>query len=251
RILSKDTHYVMALAFARAGYLVVNVDYRLAPRDPYPAAVQDCAEAYGWVLDHVERHGGDPSRMAVAGESAGANLVSALVAMCCYPRPEPWAEAVFRRDAVPRAWLPYCGLLQVTDCERFRRNKPTLSTFINDRLMEVPHAYLGERPSIDTSLADPLLMFEQAEPIRPLPPCFATVGTADPLLDDTRRLGRALEARGSLAEVRFYPGEIHAFHAFVWRKAARRCWRDTYRFLDEHLPARGGHRAPNPVHPGA
>ena len=84
-------------------------------------------------------------------------------------------------------------------------------------------------------LADPLCFFERGpEPARPVPPFFLPVGTKDPLLDDTRRLARALRAMGVSAEEEYYPGEIHAFHAFVMRAAARKCWGDTFAFLARH-----------------
>jgi acetyl esterase len=70
---------------------------------------------------------------------------------------------------------------------------------------------------------------------RPLPPFFAPVGTRDPLLDDTRRLEKALAALDVPCEARYYPGGIHAFHALVWDPAARRCWRDALAFLDRHM----------------
>jgi acetyl esterase len=70
---------------------------------------------------------------------------------------------------------------------------------------------------------------------RPLPAFFAPVGTRDPLLDDTRRLEKALTNLGVPVEARYYPGGIHAFHAMVWDPAARRCWRDALAFLDRAL----------------
>ena len=57
--LSKDTHWVMGLAFASRGYMVVNASYRLAPRHPYPAALEDASAAYCWTARHVESLGGD------------------------------------------------------------------------------------------------------------------------------------------------------------------------------------------------
>ena len=84
------------------------------------------------------------------------------------------------------------------------------------------------------------MLFERGHaPERPLPPCFATVGTADPLLDDTRRLSHALTGLGAECETHYYPRGVHAFHAMVWNDQARRCWRDTYRFLDRHIPTDG------------
>ena len=78
RLLSKDTHWVMGLAFARQGYLVFNINYRLAPQHPFPAAIDDVCAAYGWVAENAAQYGGDVGRLALAGESAGANLVTAL-----------------------------------------------------------------------------------------------------------------------------------------------------------------------------
>ncbi|MGB5413592.1 MAG: alpha/beta hydrolase, partial [Polyangiales bacterium] len=62
-LLSKNTHWLMGLAFARAGYLVFNVDYRLAPEHPYPAAVSDVCAALEWASEHAEAYGGDLSRL--------------------------------------------------------------------------------------------------------------------------------------------------------------------------------------------
>ena len=73
-MLSKDTHHFMAMAFARRGYLVFNVNYRLAPKHPYPAALEDVSLAYRWTVEHAAEFGGDTSRLVLAGESAGANV---------------------------------------------------------------------------------------------------------------------------------------------------------------------------------
>jgi acetyl esterase len=240
RILSKDTHWIMGLAFARRGYLVFNISYRLAPRHPFPAALEDVCAALEWVRANAARCGGDLERIAFAGESAGANLVTALTVATSYARPEPWARAAFKSGIRPRAVIAACGLLQVTDTHRFRRRWPHLRSFINDRLLEVEDAYVGD-PARHLpgalELANPLLLFERGEqPLRPLPPFFAPCGTKDPLLDDTRRLQAALGTLGVECEARFYPGELHAFHALVFRPNARRCWKHTYRFLERYLP---------------
>jgi acetyl esterase len=238
RFLSKDTHWIMALSFARAGYLVINVSYRLAPRHPFPAAVEDVAEAWQWMLAHAAEYGGDLSRIAVAGESAGANLAMGLTLSTCYRRSEPHARAVFDAGVVPRACLPMCGMLQVSDAARFSRRRK-LSRFIADRIDEVANAYLyghDQTTPEELELADPLRVVERGDkPDRPLPPFFAAVGTADPLLDDTRRLEAALKKAGVENEVHYYPREPHAFHAIVFRKPARECWKATFRFLKRTL----------------
>jgi acetyl esterase len=239
RLLSKDTHWVMGLAFARRGYLVFNINYRLAPEHPFPAAIDDVCAAYGWVAENAAQYGGDVGRLALAGESAGANLVTSLAVATSYARPEPWAKVAWDASARPRAVVAACGVLQVTDPERFRRRKAHLSPFVHDRIQEVYNAYIGsgrERGD-DLDLADPLLVIERAAPERPLPPFYAPVGTRDPLLDDTRRLKAALDRHGVPCEASYYEGELHAFHAAVFRPNARRCWRETYAFLERHLGA--------------
>jgi acetyl esterase len=242
RILSKDTHWVMALAFARRGYQVFNINYRLAPRHRFPAAVEDACAAYAWLAENARAWDVDPSRVVLAGESAGANLVTALAVASSFQRDEPWARAVYDAPLRPRAVLPYCGILQVSDSERFWRRKPTLSTFLRDRIMEVCESYLGrdEHSQSLLHLANPLLFLESEDaPHRPLPPFFAPVGTADPILDDTRRLKAALDRRGVTCETRYYVGEVHAFHALIFRPNARRCWQHTFEFLERHLQGDG------------
>jgi acetyl esterase len=235
RMLSKESHWVMGLAFARSGYLVANINYRLAPRNPFPAAIEDACAAATWLHKHAAAYGGDPSRLVVAGESAGANLATSVALACAYRRPEPYARAVFDAGVHPRAVLASCGVLQVSSPERFwkRRRMPA---WLRDRLQEVTDCYLsGSRLQYpgELDLADPLVALERAEPPqRPLPPFYAVVGTRDPLLDDTRRLKAALDRMQVPCEAIYYPGEVHAFHALIWRSVARRCWRDTFKFLE-------------------
>ncbi len=242
RILSKDSHWIMALAFARRGYTVFNISYRLAPQDPFPAAVEDTCAAYAWMAEHGHEYGADLSRLVLAGESAGGNLVTSLTLAACFRRDEPYARAVFDTGVVPRLTLPACGMLQVTDPGRVRRRKPQLSSWVEDRVLEVSGHYLSGPALADPrtiDLADPLLVLERdEEPARPLPPFFASVGTRDPLLDDTRRLGHALKRRGVAHDVRYYPGELHAFQALVFRPNAKLCWKDTFAFVDKHLPGK-------------
>jgi len=238
RSLSKDTHWLMALVFARRGYLVFNIDYRLAPRFKYPAGPADVCRAYDWVVRHAEEHGGDPTRIVLAGESAGANLVTTAAIAACYDRPEAWTRPIRRSGVMPRAVLPMCGMLQVTDPERLTRGR-SLPVWTADALFSCTGDYLpdGLESGVPASeLADPLLWLERGvRPDRPLPPFYAAAGTRDPLLADSLRLGRALAALDVPHRVESYEGEVHAFHALIWRPAARACWKSQVRFLEEVL----------------
>jgi acetyl esterase len=126
-----------------------------------------------------------------------------------------------------------CGLLQVSDPGRFARRRP-LPWWVDSTLHDISRAYLGASEACE--LADPLLILEQAQPAqRALPAIFAFAGTKDPVLDDTRRLAHALARLKVHHAVHYYPGELHAFHALVFREAARHCWRAHFAFLEATL----------------
>src|SRR5262249_10923996 len=147
------------------------------------------------------RFGGDPERIVLAGESAGANLVTSLAIAAAWRRPEPFARAVYDSGIQLRAVLPACGMLQASDGARFAR-KRRLPFFIADRITEVSTGYLAGADASrqgGLELADPVVVLEKATGAqeRPLPPMFTFVGTKDPVLDDTRRLHAALTKLGT------------------------------------------------------
>jgi acetyl esterase len=240
-ILSKETHWIMALAFARRGFVVFNMNYRLAPANKYPAAIEDVCRAYAWLARNAELYGGDPERTILAGESAGANLVTSLSLATSYERPEPWARAAFEAGVQPRVVIPACGIHQVSDTQRFSRRRPYPDWLVR-QLAGIERAYLGRvEPTHDRffDLADPLVALERGEPpARPLPRYLIGCGTKDPLLDDSRRLAAAVEKLGATSKLLVYPGEVHAFHAFVWRENARDYWQQCHGFLRESLETR-------------
>ncbi len=235
---SKETHFFIGHRFANAGFVLFNVNYRLAPRHKFPAALEDVSEALRWVHDNAARFGGDPGRLVLAGESAGANLVTSLAVACASPRPEPWARALFDAGVAPKAVIAACGILHVSQASRLGA-KPHLGPIARRVLSLLPHAYVDlRRPwsAGELDLLDPLRIFESEHSfLRPLPGFFLPVGTEDPLIDDTRRMAEALTRRAIPHEVRYYSGELHAFHFMFWRRASRRCWAETFRFIDRQL----------------
>ena len=74
-----------------AGVIIVSVEYRLAPEHPYPAALEDTLAAFDWVAAHAHEWGGDASRLALGGDSAGANLAAVTANRLCA---EPGADAL-------------------------------------------------------------------------------------------------------------------------------------------------------------
>lgn len=236
RILSKDSHWMFGYGFAQQGYLVVNINYRLAPKDPFPAAVEDVAEALTWVLDNAEKEGGDLSRLAYAGESAGANLILSMMIAGAWQRPEPYAQRIYERNPQPKVVLPACGMLQVSQAERYLAQEG-LPAWVRSRIKSVCESYLPDSTgdSDRFALADPLVFLETAAaPSRSLPAICAVCGTADPVRADTHRLKDALQRFDTPSEVPFYEGQGHAFHAFIWKEQAKRAWADQLDFLKTH-----------------
>jgi acetyl esterase len=241
-ILSKDTHWMFGLLLAQRGFLVASIDYRLAPKHPFPAALTDASDALVWLVRNAAAWGGDPERLIYAGESAGGNLALSLAIAGCWERPEPYAQRVWEVGARPRAVLPACGFLQVSHGERYLERQD-LSPIVRSRIAAICQGYLPDSAG-DHALADPLVFLEQAEaPARELPAIQAICGTADPVLDDTVRLGEALERYGDAHEALLYDGAIHAFHAFFWLPNAVDAWLDIERFLVRHVPGARRHRA--------
>ncbi|MFO0748043.1 MAG: alpha/beta hydrolase [Myxococcota bacterium] len=241
-ILSKDTHWAMALAFAgRAGaggqrYVVFVPNYRLAPKHPFPAAVEDaCAALHCWVHEHAREHGADP---APAGpwpaDRRDGNLTVGLGIARSWPRPEPWARAVFDKNPPIRALLPACGMMQVSDA----RHRGTPDGWVLDRIRAVSEQYLpgGAKSDGSTDLADVVPFLERAPaPARALPPLFAIVGGKDPVRPDSERLIPAWQRHGGDAAHKPYGDGIHTFHAFIWTPLARAAWNDQHAFLDRVL----------------
>jgi acetyl esterase len=236
-LCSKETHRGLAFAHAaHAGYLVFNIDYRLAPHYRFPAAHEDACAAYLWVVKHCARFGGDPSRIVVAGESAGGNLALGVAVASSYDRPEDWAQRVYRESVRPAAVQPIMPYLQVSNPVRQALN-PGAGYFSVNVAHDIANAYLGvhrTQSSAETLMADPIRVLEECgAPQRAFPRVFSGVGTADLCCEDVMRLESVCRRHAIAGVFRFYEDEIHAFHAMRWRENAQRFWADTFGFLRE------------------
>lgn len=230
--MSKNTHWMMAMLLAREGFVVFNVDYRLAPTHRFPAAQEDAADAYRWVCDNAGRYGADVDRLVVAGESAGGGLALSLAIQACWPLAAPWARKVYDTQVVPTAIVPFCGLLQVSDAHR-TMNLTSFPLWMRERLSVIHGAFVPEdRTHLD--LADPICLFESLTPgDRAFPPTYASVGLRDPILGDTQRLEKRLQQLRVKHRVDYYPGEPHAFQTLIWKKSSKDTWSQLHQFLRE------------------
>jgi acetyl esterase/lipase len=193
---SVRTHRDLAGRISRAaGARVLNVDYRLAPEHPHPAAVEDATAAYRWLLDA----GHEPSRLAVAGDSAGGGLtVATLVALRDEDQPLPAAGVCLS------PWVDLEGVGEsMTTCAHL---DPMVQ---REHLVRMARLYLGELDP-RTPLAAPLYA-----DLSGLPPLLIQVGTAETLLDDATRIaGRARQA-GVEVTLDVWDDMIHVFQAFA------------------------------------
>jgi acetyl esterase len=233
-MLSKETNRVMALSYARRGYLVFIINYRLGPKHLFPAPLEDAAEALLWVRDNCAYFGGDSARVVIAGESAGGNLVTALGVAASIRRPEPFAARLFDANVKLRAVVATYGFLDLEGLDYYEQH-PRLPPRVKDLVLHAAASYVGmnvKRGAAAAPLASPLLVLERAEQLdRPLPPFFADVGTRDPLIGDSRRLKNVIERHGGRCELHVAEGQIHGYDAMVWRDPAREKWRRVHEFL--------------------
>lgn len=191
-----DSHDNLCRGLAkRAESIVVSVDYRRAPETKFPGAVEDACVALDWVRAQAASFGGDPTRLAVAGDSAGGNLAA--------------AAAQHARDeglALRHQLLLY----PITDCGMRTASYREFADgyYLSAAMMRWFLAqYLPDAQSADDPRASPLRSRELGE----LAP--ATIFTAgyDPLRDEGEAYAQALAAAGVTATLRRWPGQIHGF----------------------------------------
>jgi acetyl esterase/lipase len=213
---SHDQQDVLLKVVADAtGLVAVSVGYRLAPEQPYPAGPDDCEAAALWVVRNVAREfGGDV--LAIGGESAGAHLsVVTLLRLRDRHGLRPFRAANLSYGAYDFAFTP--------SVRRWGPRNLVLSTPIIEQFSDwfAPRALRAD-PDLSPLHAD----------LRGLPPALFTVGTLDPLLDDSLFMAARCAAAGCHAELAVYPGGVHAFNAFPLAIAAEANAR-ALRFLAE------------------
>ena len=188
---SPKTHRKLGMQFADAGYLTINVDYRLAPEHPFPAGLEDCIFAVKWAGANAQRYNGNASRLAVGGDSAGGNLTAATVTSLAaenYAGPKP------------KAALLIYGVFDFP---------AAIKRETNDAFIGMAKAYAGAGyPAI---LEDPRVSPIRAVKPGALPPSFVICGTADPLLAEAHSIVDALKRADIRHEVAIFDDMPHGF----------------------------------------
>lgn len=209
---SIETHDGLCRLIARQlRALVVSVEYRLGPEHPFPAAPEDAWAAYRGLLDRIDRLEGDPTRVAVGGDSMGGCLAAVV---CQRARDEA--------GPMPRAqWLIYPATDRAT-------HRPSQSLFGEGLLLTEPmmqwfsDLYLGEADRHDPR-ASPL----HHPNLTGLPPAVVVTAGFDPLRDEGQAYAEALAAAGVPVRHRCHEGLVHGFAQMTGAvPAARRAMMD-------------------------
>ncbi|GFG49852.1 lipase [Mycolicibacterium agri] len=183
------------------GVPVLFVDYRLAPEHKAPAALDDAYAAFRWATEHAAELGADASRIAVGGDSAGANLAAGV--------------ALRARDEGVGAPALQLLLYPVTNMASHTRSYGLFSEgfflrrwdmdFCNDKYLSGS----GVEPT------DPRVSPLLADDFARLPPAIVVTAGFDPLRDEGRQFADALAAAGNVVDAREYGSMIHSFPNFA------------------------------------
>lgn len=195
-IADKDVYDASPRALANQAHcIVVSVDYRQGPEHRFPAAHEDAFEAYGWVLRNASSLGGDPARIAVAGESAGGNLAASVSMM-----------ARDRKLALPLHQLlvyPIAGV----DLDRPSYRENAAAKPLNKPMMKWFFDHYLRSPADNR---DPRINLVDAN-LKGLPPTTIINAEIDPLRSEGELLADRLKSAGVAVEQKTYAGVVHEF----------------------------------------
>ncbi len=192
-----DTHdRLCRFLSAGAECLVVSVGYRLAPEHRFPAAVDDALAATDWVAEHAGEIGGDATRLAVGGDSAGGNL-AAVVALLARDRGRP--PLAFQLLVYPVANHAFDTPSYTDNAEGYVLTRADMEWYWS--------LYLPDEEAGGDVRASPL----RAESLAGLPPALVITAEYDPLRDEGEAYAERLRDAGVSVVSRRYPGMVHGF----------------------------------------
>ncbi|MEB3369100.1 alpha/beta hydrolase [Saccharopolyspora mangrovi] len=192
-----DSHDGLARSMANATRsIVISVDYRLAPEHRYPAAVEDAYSATVWAAAHADELGGDASRLAVAGDSAGGNL-AAVTALQCQERGTP--DLAFQMLLYPVTDHDFTTQSYVDSGPDCLLTKQHMMWFWDE--------YAPDLEVRDHPHASPL----RADDLTGLPPAHVLTAGMDPLRCEGQRYAARLKEAGVPTSTQHCPGLFHGF----------------------------------------
>lgn len=194
-----DTHDAQVCTIAASvPALALSIDYRLAPENPFPAGLDDCESATRWAIEHAEELGSQPSRVVVAGDSAGGNLAAAVALRLAHQGGSDLAAQLL-------IYPNTCGSGQFPSVEENAQGY----WLTRDRMRWFDHQYAASPPPGLEWWRSPLVAPQAL--LRQLPPAIMCTAQYDPLRDEGNAYARRLAEAGVLAWHKEYLGLIHDF----------------------------------------
>jgi acetyl esterase len=187
------------------GAVVVSVDYRLSPESRFPAAVEDAEAAVRWVIDHVADYGADRDRIAVGGDSAGANLATVT------------AQTLHAEGIELKAQLLVYPPVDFLEDDYASRTENAEGYFLTlDEMHWFAEQYTGLLASDprDREVASNPRLSPLYGALDGLPPAVVATAEFDPLRDEGEAYAAALEKAGVPVQHRRFAGLIHGFYGF-------------------------------------
>ena len=221
-LFSITTHDRLMREYAqRTGFRVIGVDYSLSPEALFPRALDETVSVIRWLRDDGAGIGVDGDRIAISGDSAGANLaLSAAIDL----------RDAGQGDAVKALLLNYGAYDERCDYPSHRRYDGPAYMLGSDEMRTFWHNYLG----------GDIAACARAAPIRArldaLPPAFLCIAECDVLYDENLAMGRLLEDAGVTIRQEIYPGASHSFlEAMATAAVADRALNDEAAWLKQLL----------------
>ena len=215
---SIETHVGLVSEIARGSKTrALVIEYRRAPENPFPAALEDATVAYHWLVDD---QGINPANIIIAGDSAGGGLTLAcLVKLRDIGAPLPVAAVCLS---------PWTDLALTGKSIQTKAEKDPFITL--EELEFMTEQYLGE-----TDSKNPLVSPLYAE-LQGLPPLLIQVGTSEILLDDSIRFSNRAKAAGVEVQLAIWDDMIHVFAAFAeWAPEGRQAIDQICEFIKKYL----------------
>jgi acetyl esterase len=226
-IFSLDTHdRLMREYAARSGLVVIGVDYSLAPEAKFPRQIDEVVAVIRWLSEHGSDIGVNPARMAIGGDSAGANMA---LATCLRLRDSGFAP-------LPRALLMNYGAFDAGgafDAEPRATDHHLVLT--HEEMGQFWRNYLNGPEDQQNPLANPILA-----DLESLPPAFLAIAECDILRDENLVMADRLRAAGVEVESVVYPGATHSFlEAVSIARVSDRALADASGWLAKVMAAEG------------